>query len=70
MTARATVTQAMLDRASKVAAARGWGMVVTAAGDIILAPIDKLPLPSPESAESTPYDAWKAKREAERARRS
>lgn len=69
MTRRATFTQADLDRATKVAAARGWGVVVTKAGDIVLAPVEALPLPSPEPEEpDDPYGAWKAKREAKRAR--
>lgn len=56
MTRRATVSQSTLDRASKVAAARGWGLVVTPEGEIILAPVEALPLPSREKARGNSCD--------------
>lgn len=60
MTRRATFTQAELDRAAKVAAARGWGVVVTKAGDIILAPVEALPLPSPDDSAAEVAECDKA----------
>lgn len=69
MTRRATFTQADLARAVRVADELGKVALWTPQG-IAFVESDKLPLPSPEPVEPAPYDAWKAKREAERARRS
>ncbi|MFN3575509.1 MAG: hypothetical protein ACK4TJ_00770 [Tabrizicola sp.] len=69
MTRRATLTQADLTRAIKAAEACGKVALWTPAG-IAFVESDKVPLPSPDQAEPAPYDAWKAKREAQRARRA
>lgn len=69
MTARASFTQTELARAIRAADAAGKVALVTRQGIALVDPA-LVALPSPEPAESAPYDAWKARREARREGRS
>ena len=68
MTRPAHLTQAQIARAIRAADACGKVAVMTAQG-IVFAESDKIALPSPEPAEPAAFDAWKAKREGQRAGR-
>jgi hypothetical protein len=69
MTRRATFTKSDLARAVRVADELGKVALWTTAG-IAFVESDQVALPSPDQAEASAYDAWKAKREAQRAGRS
>lgn len=69
MTRRATFTKADLARAVSVADALGKVALWTPQG-IAFVESDKVVIPSTEQPEPAAYDAWKAKREAQRAGRS
>lgn len=68
MTARATLTQADLDRAAKAAAKVGMSVTVTAPDGktFTFTPLDVRP--ESQQGEATQFDAWKANREGKRAR--
>lgn len=69
MTKRATFTQIELARAIRAAEACGKVAVMTRIG-MAFVESDQLGLSSPDQPEPAPYEAWKAKREARRERRS
>ncbi|AEI70947.1 hypothetical protein [EBPR podovirus 2] len=67
MTARATPTQARMQRAIRAARAEGARAVVTATGDILFVEPSDLPQSEPAEPPANPFDAWKAKRDASQA---
>ena len=69
MTKAASFTQTELARAIRAADAAGKVALVTRQGIALVDPA-LVALPSPEPEPGTPYDAWKAKREARREGRS
>ena len=69
MTRRATFTKADLSRAVRVADELGKVALWTPQG-IVFVESGSVTLPSPEQPAEDPFDTWKARREAKRARHS
>lgn len=68
MTARLSLTKAQIARAIRAAKGEGMIALVTPQG-IAFVESDKVALPSQDQGEVSAYDAWKAKREGQVARR-